>query len=100
MVERVDSMEDLYRVIIYIGLFVNILGFILMYVDKQKAIKHQWRIRENTLMLVAVLFCSFGIYGGMLTFRHKTKHLKFKILVPMLVILHLVIINYIFSHMI
>lgn len=100
MVERVDSMEDLYRVIIYIGLFVNILGFILMYVDKQKAIKHQWRISENTLMLVAVLFGSFGIYGGMLTFRHKTKHLKFKILVPMLVILHLVIINYIFSHMI
>ncbi|EQB90285.1 uncharacterized membrane protein YsdA (DUF1294 family) [Clostridium punense] len=93
-------MEDLYRVIIYIGLFVNILGFILMYVDKQKAIKHQWRISENTLMLVAVLFGSFGIYGGMLTFRHKTKHLKFKILVPMLVILHLVIINYIFPHMI
>lgn len=98
MGERVNSMEDFYRVIIYIGLFVNILGFILMYVDKQKAIKHQWRISENTLMLVAVLFGSFGVYGGMIIFRHKTKHLKFKILVPMLVILHLVIINYIFSH--
>lgn len=91
-------MKELYNVLICVGLFVNILGFILMYVDKQKAIKHQWRISENTLMLVAALFGSFGVYGGMLVFRHKTKHLKFKIFVPILIIIHLVIINYIFSH--
>lgn len=91
-------MREFYNVLIYVGLFVNILGFILMYVDKQKAIKHQWRISENTLMLVAALFGSFGVYGGMLIFRHKTKHLKFKIFVPILIIIHLVIINYIFSH--
>ncbi len=91
-------MKEFYNVLICVGLFVNILGFILMYVDKQKAIKHQWRISENTLMLVAALFGSFGVYGGMLVFRHKTKHLKFKIFVPILIIIHLVIINYIFSH--
>lgn len=91
-------MRGVYNVLICVGLFVNILGFILMYVDKQKAIKHQWRISENTLMLVAALFGSFGVYGGMLVFRHKTKHLKFKIFVPILIIIHLVIINYIFSH--
>lgn len=91
-------MREFYNVLIYVGLFVNILGFILMYVDKQKAIKHQWRISENTLMLVAALLGSFGVYGGMLVFRHKTKHLKFKIFVPVLIIIHLVIINYILSH--
>jgi uncharacterized membrane protein YsdA (DUF1294 family) len=58
-----------------------------MFIDKQKAIKHQWRISEYTLMLLAALGGSIGTLGAMYTFRHKTQKLKFKIGVPFITII-------------
>jgi uncharacterized membrane protein YsdA (DUF1294 family) len=87
-------MENFYEILIYVGLFVNTLGFLLMYVDKQRAIKHKWRISENTLMIVALLFGSLGVYLGMTVFRHKTKHFKFKFFVPLFIIVHVWLIIY------
>jgi uncharacterized membrane protein YsdA (DUF1294 family) len=87
-------MERFYELLTYAGLFVNTLGFILMYVDKKRAIKHKWRISENTLMMIAFFFGSLGVYLGMKVFRHKTKHFKFKFFVPLFLILHVCIIIY------
>lgn len=56
----------------------------LMLVDKIKAKKNLWRIRESTLILSAVLGGSLGALAGMYTFRHKTRHLKFTIGVPLI----------------
>jgi uncharacterized membrane protein YsdA (DUF1294 family) len=58
-----------------------------MFIDKQKAIKHQWRISEYTLMLLAALGGSIGTLSAMYTFRHKTQKLKFKIGVPFITII-------------
>ena len=58
-------------------LLINALGFGLMLLDKWKAKKNRWRIRESTLMLVAALGGSVGSLLGMYTVRHKTKHLNF-----------------------
>ncbi|MDK2585226.1 DUF1294 domain-containing protein [Romboutsia sedimentorum] len=66
---------------------INIISFIFMFIDKQKAIKHKWRISEYTLMLLAALGGSIGTLGAMYTFRHKTKKLKFKIGVPFIIII-------------
>lgn len=90
-------MDKFYEVLIYAGLFVNTLGFILMYVDKKRAIKHKWRISENTLITVAFIFGSLGVYLGMTVFRHKTKHLKFKVFVPVFLIIHICLIIYLCS---
>jgi uncharacterized membrane protein YsdA (DUF1294 family) len=87
-------MTSLYQTLIYAIIFMNLLGFLLMYVDKERAIKHKWRISENTLLLVGFLFGSFGTFLGMQFFRHKTKHLKFRILVPLFAVLQILIINY------
>ena len=65
-------------------LLINAAGFVLMRVDKQKAIKNKWRIPESTLLTVAALGGSFGIYAGMYAFRHKTRHTKFSVGVPIL----------------
>lgn len=66
---------------------VNILAFICFGVDKQKAKTHQWRISENTLLGIAVCGGSLGAICGMRLFRHKTKHPKFTIWLPVILLL-------------
>ena len=70
-------------------LTINALGFLLMLVDKHKARKNRWRIPEATLMGIAALGGSIGSLIGMYTVRHKTKHLKFAIGIPLILILQL-----------
>lgn len=80
---------------IYIYLIlINIFGIILMGIDKNRAIKHQWRIKEKTLFLTAIVGGSVGSIAGMLTFHHKTKHKKFTIGMPMIVIVQVFLICY------
>lgn len=67
-------------------LIVNAVSFLLMLVDKQKARKKLWRIPESTLLLTAAIGGSLGCLAGMYTFRHKTRHLKFTIGVPAILI--------------
>ena len=69
--------------VIYL-LLINALGFGLMLLDKWQAKKNRWRIRESTLMLVAALGGSVGSLLGMYTVRHKTKHLKFTLGIPLI----------------
>ena len=65
-------------------LIINAAGFLLMLVDKWKAKKNRWRIRESTLLLVAALGGSVGSLAGMYLFRHKTLHLKFTVGIPLI----------------
>lgn len=58
---------------------INLIGFILMFIDKRKAISNKWRIKENTLLLISLIGGCFGILLGMNIFKHKTKKLKFKL---------------------
>ena len=67
-------------------LLINALGFVLMLVDKWKARKKRWRIPESTLMWVAALGGSIGSLLGMYTVRHKTKHLKFTVGIPLILV--------------
>lgn len=77
------------KIFLYYILLVNIYGFILMYLDKNKSKKGKWRISENKLFITAILFGSLGIFLGMYAFRHKTKHPKFIIGIPVIIILQL-----------
>jgi len=91
-------MEEFNSVIAYfIG--VNIVGFILMYVDKRKAMKNQYRIPERTFWLLGVLGSAIGNYIGMKVFRHKTKHRSFVIGMPVLIIVNIACLGYIFFFM-
>ena len=69
--------------IIYL-ILINAIALILMLVDKHKARKNLWRIPEATLMGTAVLGGSIGALAGMYLFRHKTKHLKFTLGIPVI----------------
>lgn len=70
---------------------INALGFALMLADKRKAQKNRWRIPERTLIAVALLGGSLGSIAGMHLFRHKTKHLKFAMGLPVILALQIVL---------
>ena len=70
-------------------LLINAAAFLLMLADKRKAKKNRWRIPERTLIGSAVLGGSVGALLGMYTFRHKTRHLKFTLGVPAILIAQL-----------
>ena len=70
---------------------INAVSFLLMLVDKHKARKNLWRIPEATLMGAAASGGSLGALAGMYLVRHKTKHLKFTVGIPVLLFLHILI---------
>lgn len=63
-----------------------------MFLDKQKAKRHEWRISENTLILISILGGSIGSIIGMQLFRHKTKHVKFKLGLPIILIMQIILL--------
>ena len=69
---------------------VNALGFLLMLADKHKARKNLWRIPEATLMGIAAIGGSLGCLLGMQLIRHKTKHLKFTLGIPLMLALQFI----------
>lgn len=87
-----DNMDSLKKDMFMIYLIIiNFYGFIIMYIDKNRAKKYKWRIKERTLLLIAILGGSIGAYLGMRTFRHKTKHFKFKYGIPFIICFQLMI---------
>lgn len=80
-------------------LLINAAGLIIMLVDKRKAIKNRWRIPERTMIVLAIIGGSLGIYAGMQLFRHKTKHAKFSIGVPVILAVQVIISLYLFLWM-
>jgi len=79
---------SLYAYVVTAIIVWNIIVFVLYGVDKGKAKKHKWRISEATLIISAFLMGGIGALLGMGVFRHKTKHLKFKLLIPLAVIIN------------
>ena len=75
---------------------INLIGFALMGIDKRKAQRSAYRIPEATLFTIALLGGSLGSVIGMYTFRHKTKHWYFKFGMPIILILHLAIVAFLF----
>lgn len=75
---------------------INIIAFIMMGIDKSKAERHAWRISEATFFLISIVGGSLGSILGMYTFRHKTKHWYFVLGMPIILLIQLAIIAYLF----
>ena len=79
-------------IVIAILLLINIASFALYGSDKVRASRHKERIPERVLLGIALLGGSLGAGLGMWIFRHKTRHMRFVVLVPLLVAVHLYIV--------
>ncbi|MEH7252070.1 DUF1294 domain-containing protein [Neobacillus niacini] len=78
-------------------IIMNLIGLFVMKADKDRAKKHQYRISENTLWLIALLGGAVGTTVGMKRYRHKTKHLSFKVGFPLLAVAEVILLGYFFT---
>ena len=78
--------------ILLYAVIINIIGYIIMGLDKKKAKSGAWRISEDNLLLVALLGGSVGMYWGIKKYRHKTRHIKFSVGVPLIFLLQIAVI--------
>ncbi len=69
-------------------------AFVAMGLDKLRARRGDRRIPERTLLLLAVLLGAPGAYAGMMVFRHKTRHMRFAIGLPVLSAVELILVGW------
>lgn len=79
------------NIIIYL-LCVNLISFLAMFIDKQKAKKGSWRIKKSTLLILALIGGSIGGIAGMYIFHHKTKKARFYIGMPAMLVLQIMLV--------
>lgn len=70
---------------------MNLAAFMAMGVDKSRAKRGAWRIPEKTLFSLSLLGGSIGSLAGMYAFRHKTRHMKFVVGMPAVLVLHIIV---------
>lgn len=76
---------------------INLVAFFIYGIDKLKAKKSRWRIKESTLLLMAVAGGSIGALLGMKIWHHKTMHKKFKYGLPVILLVQIIIIIWIIA---
>lgn len=78
----------------FIGV-MSLITFVAFGIDKLKAKRGSSRISERRLLLLSLIGGAAGAMCAMLLFRHKTQHLKFTLLEPLLLALHILVFIYI-----
>lgn len=91
-------MGEFWRVVIIYLLVINVITFLLFFIDKVKAKNNGWRISERALLFSAILGGSIGALAGMYCFRHKTRHSLFRLGIPGILILQIVATWYFLKH--
>ncbi|MBQ9499825.1 MAG: DUF1294 domain-containing protein [Bacteroidaceae bacterium] len=84
-------MSSMQIILIYL-IAINVITFFVYGIDKWKAKKSLWRIRESALLALAVLGGSIGAWLGMKVWHHKTQHKKFKYGIPLILVAQIVIL--------
>ena len=77
-------------------IIINVYGISIMGIDKWRSSRRKSRVPEKHLFLVAFIGGAVGIYGGMKAFHHKTLHNKFKYGIPIIMIVDIALIVFIF----
>lgn len=95
--EQILEIFSIKNIVIYL-ISINLIAFLAMYIDKKRAEKNEWRIKEVTLLTLALIGGSIGGIAGMYTFRHKTQKPKFVVGFPTILILQIIIIIYFLSN--
>ncbi|MBQ9091359.1 MAG: DUF1294 domain-containing protein [Anaerotignum sp.] len=72
-------------------LLINIIMYVLMAIDKRRAIKDKWRVPEKNFYILAVLGGGAGGLLAMMTVRHKTRHIDFILVYTITAVLHFIV---------
>ena len=88
-------MVQIQIIIISYLLVINLMAFVLYGIDKKRAMRNEHRIRESVLLWIARLGGAIGSWLGIKIFRHKTKKTKFRVIVPLWMIIWVVAIVFV-----
>ncbi len=79
---------------ILLGVFalISVVSSVVTIVDKVRAVRHEWRIPENTLLLIAAIGGAPAMLITMWIIRHKTKHGKFMVGLPIILLFQVIIL--------
>lgn len=86
-------MSSIHLLLLYL-LTVNVVAFVAYGVDKYKARHAKWRTPERLLLGLAIVGGSVGALAGMRVWHHKTRHLKFRYGVPVILAVQVVVAVY------
>ena len=93
MPEFIQDHPILAIVIAYIAI-ISLISIVVCIYDKKISKKNrvELRIPEKTLLLLSALGGSVAMFITMLIFRHKTKHVKFMLGIPLIMIIQAAVI--------
>lgn len=91
-----DIKMTIHSSLILYLVIINVITFVIFGVDKYKAIRQEWRIRESTLLGLALIGGSIGGWLAMYIFHHKTKKVKFFMGIPVILAIQIVVFSYLF----
>lgn len=80
-------------------ILINLIAVIITIYDKLCAVKRRWRVKESTLLLLSALGGSICMYITMLLIRHKTRHIKFMLGIPLILIIQIIIVFLIWRYL-
>lgn len=80
------------KILLIYLLLINIITFLIFYLDKKRAIKNKWRFKITTLLILCFLGGSVGAISAMYIFKHKTKVNYFTKGIPLIIIVHFLIL--------
>ena len=88
------------KIFIIYMLIISLIAVLVTIIDKKRAIKHKYRIPERTLLMISALGGSVAMLITMNIIRHKTKHLKFMVGIPVIIIIQITVLVYIIYYII
>jgi len=68
---------------------VNIIAMAVTLADKKASRRHRWRVQERLLFFIAIMGGSPLMYITMLSVHHKTRHKRFMIGLPIMIVLQI-----------
>lgn len=87
--DSIFKIKEFYFLVYLI--LINIYGILIMALDKKRAIRSKWRIRERNIFMTAIIGGSAGLMMGMIMFHHKTQHSTFTLGIPLIFVLNILI---------
>ena len=73
---------------------ISLVSAVVTIADKRKAEKGAWRVPEATLLLLSALGGSAAMYLTMHLIRHKTKHIKVMLGIPLIIVFQIIVVLY------
>jgi len=85
------------KYIMFYLLIINLISFALFYIDKRRARRDKWRIKESTLHITGFIGGAIGSIAAMILFHHKTKKPKFIIITVIALLTNILALYFIYK---